>query len=106
MSRLLIVMGQIFIGLGVLLGLIFGLIDGFNLLAALLWLVSGFISGILFIALGMMYELLEENNDFLRELLYRTNVETPKSPPAKSKSIGNSKSSLSSLSGYKMSSHE
>ncbi|WP_194434117.1 hypothetical protein [Paenibacillus segetis] len=99
-------MGQIFIGLGVLLGLIFGFIDGFQFIAALSWFVPGIISGILFIAFGMMYELLEENNAFLRELLNRTNVETSNSPPAKSKSLGKSKSSLSSLSGYKMSSHE
>lgn len=98
--------GQIFIGLGVVLGLVFGFIDGFHLIVAVSWMASGFISGILFIAFGMMLELLEENNAFLRELLHRANVETPKSPPAKSKSLGNSKSSLSSLSGYKMSSHD
>lgn len=105
MSRLLIVMGQIFMVSGIVLGIVVGiLVDGFHWIPTLSWWISGAILGIIFFALGMMLELLEENNEFLRELLHRTNVETPAPPMTRSR--GNSKSSLSSLSGYKMSSHE
>lgn len=110
LSQILKWLGYISIISGIILGIIYGIKsdplaealriydDSFRWAIAFAWWISGAISGVLFIAFGMMIDLLEENNAHLRELLHRTHDETtPKSKP-----LGRSKSSLSSLSGYKM----
>lgn len=114
MSQILKWLGYISIVGGIILGIIYGFKSGalaealgiyddsFRWGIAISWWISGAISGILFIAFSMMIELLDENNAYLRELLHRTHEEsTPKGRP-----LGKSKSSLSSLSGYKMGNSE
>ncbi|MMZ65401.1 hypothetical protein D1872_278030 [compost metagenome] len=96
MAKILHTLGQVTIILGIILGLVYGLRDdpvlevlrledgSFKWLIAFSWWVSGAISGILFIAFGMMLDYLEENNRHLKELLHRTYVESSKSGPPKS----------------------
>ncbi|GAA0135444.1 hypothetical protein YSY43_22840 [Paenibacillus sp. YSY-4.3] len=110
MSQILKWIGYVSIIGGIILGIVYGIKsnpltealrvydDSFRWAVAFTWWISGSLSGVLFIAFSMMLDLLEENNAHLKELLHRTHGETTSS----SKPQGRSKSSLSSLSGYKM----
>ncbi|OPA78504.1 hypothetical protein BVG16_11575 [Paenibacillus selenitireducens] len=98
MAKLLHYIGGAAIVFGIILGIIYGFLDqGFRFFVMLAWWGSGVISGIVFIALGMILETVECNQMYLHELLRRTPSDS--SPPV---SLGNSKASLSSLRGYKI----
>lgn len=103
MTRLLNGIGCVLILGGIVMGFIYGFKDdpGIHWLNAFSWWFGGTVSGVLFFAFSLMLEYLEQNNEFLRELLDRTQ-EQAQSPP----SLGNSKASLKSLRGYKMKSSD
>jgi hypothetical protein len=91
--------GQIIVGL--LLGFLAGNQDGFHLFAALGWWLGGFISGVAFIALALMFEVVERIDLNLFNLLKAYTRNNPPEPVT-TKSLGNSRSSLSKLSSYRM----
>lgn len=84
---------------GIITGIYFGFLDsGSNIGIALLIWISSIVSGILLYAFAIMYETIEQNNTFLRELLRRIPA-----PEKQQVSLGNSKASLDKLKDYKMS---
>jgi hypothetical protein len=91
--------GEIIVGL--LLGFVAGNQDGFHLLAALGWWIGGFVSGVAFIALALMLEVVERIDSNLFTLLQRYTRNNPPEPVT-AMSLGNSRSSLSKLSSYRM----
>lgn len=84
---------------GIFSGIYVGfIVDGFKLGIMLLYWISSIITGILLYAFSILYEMVEQNNMFLRMLLQRI--------PASEQqqiSLGNSKANLDKLKDYKMS---
>jgi phosphate/sulfate permease len=66
---------------------------------AIYWWISGIISGIVFYALGMMLEYLEDIAYRLRNLEHEANKNNPTVPTPR---LGNSKASMSKLEGFKI----
>jgi hypothetical protein len=101
MVRLLLAIGIGEIIVGLLVGFVAGNQDGFHLFTALGWWVGGFVSGVAFIALALIFETLERVESNLFTLLQAYKRSNP-TEPVTTKSLGNSRSSLSKLSSYRM----
>lgn len=108
MSDFLKVIGWISIIAGVIVGVIVGIKDdplyevlridpSFRWAAAITWWISGILSGVVFIALGMIMEKQHKIHILVSEI-YRKDAPTPDSKP----SLGNSKLNLNKASNYKM----
>ena len=93
------VIAAISVIVGFITGIYFGfLADNSSLGIAFIYWISSIISGILLYAFAIIYQTVEQNNTFLRELLRRIPVSEKQQV-----SLGNSKASLDKLKDYKMS---
>lgn len=99
MGKVLEVIAGIVVVCGIIVGIYIGfLADNSSLGIAFIYWISSIISGILLYAFAIMYQTVEQNNTFLRELLRR--IPASEKQPV---SLGNSKASLDKLKDYKMS---
>lgn len=121
MSKFLRFIGYATIICSIILGIVYGVKkdpmlealniddDAFRWVVAVSWWIGGVISGALFVAFSIMLEYLEENNNYLREIINRTN---PSETPMKTdtyasyaaevnRKIVGPKPSISKLDGYK-----
>ncbi len=103
MSRLLQIIGFVFIVGSLLAGTIQGIYGG-EWLAALLQILGGFLAGIIFLALALILERLDENRAYLEELLERTDkpVASATSRPVHVRPKAKTKTALESLKDFKM----
>jgi hypothetical protein len=104
MAKLLKGLGITSIILAMILGIIQANLAGyygseFRWSVAIYWWISGSITGIVFYALGMMLEYLEDISYRLRNLEHEMNKNNPTKPAPK---LGNSKASMSKLEGFKI----
>ncbi|SFB45192.1 hypothetical protein SAMN05216312_108279 [Cohnella sp. OV330] len=91
---------------GIISGIVQGLsgFDGFRWGPAFLMWIGGFIAGILFLAIAVILDYVEDTNDRIRHLEFEL-IQKNASPALPSK-LGNSRANLSNLSGFKLGSRE
>lgn len=70
--------------------------DGWG--AVITWWISGIVSGIIFFAMGMMLDYLEDISYRLRNLEHESNASSSTRPPK----LGNSKANLDKLKDFKI----
>lgn len=102
MVKLLSGIAIFFVVAGIFSGIVLGLYDsdGFGWGLAITYWIGGVIAGILFFAIAIILEYVEDTNARIRNLEYEL-LQKNASPTAPVK-IGNSKASLSKLSGFQL----
>lgn len=103
MARLLYTLGIIAMAVGTLVGILAGL-AGNGWLLGLIWLICGAIVGIIFIALGTIFIVLQENQLYLQEIARRLPSHPTSTAPVKKRP--NTKMTLRNLKDYRMKSHD
>lgn len=102
MVKMLNGLAVFFIIAGIFSGIIQGMngFDGFRWGIAMTMWISGMIAGILFFAIAIILDYVEDTNDRIRRLEFE--LIQKNAPPVLPNKIGNSKANLSKLRGFQL----